>query len=144
MVKVMFDTNVFNHLVDGEIESSDLPKDWEPIITHVQRDELAATRNDERRKALQEKLFEVAPETVLTETAVWGVWRWGEAKWATSASRYTEVYAKLERLRAKSNNAADAVIADTCLQNDCMLVTNDGPLKAVTIDCGGKVSDFRR
>jgi len=53
-MKVMFDTNVFNHLVEGSIALEAIPAEWEPIITHLQQDEIGARVTN--RNAMRSKL----------------------------------------------------------------------------------------
>lgn len=122
----MFDTNVFNHVLDGEIRPDAIMEDWELAITHIQRDELDETPNEARRNALKRKVTEVAATKIPTESAVWGASQWGQAKWTGPSSQYVEIRAELDTIKNKPNNVQDALIADTCLQKDYLLITNDG------------------
>ncbi|AZO00115.1 hypothetical protein EJ066_24970 [Mesorhizobium sp. M9A.F.Ca.ET.002.03.1.2] len=58
-MKVMLDTNVFNHLVEGSIDPASIPSDWEPVITHLQNDEIERTADPSKRKALQAMVIAV-------------------------------------------------------------------------------------
>lgn len=142
-MKVMFDTNVFNHLLDGQIQPSDIPKGWEPIATHIQWDELNATKNEGRRADLLETFNDQVTIKVKTSSAIWGVSTWDESSWTGPESRYDEIVASLDSIRSKPNNSSDALIGDTCLQNGFVLVTNDRALREIVDRLGGKSVDLR-
>src|SRR5512142_1596932 len=97
----MLDTNVFNRILDGVVEPS-FPAGGRIVVTHVQRDELAATRNDTRREALLDVFHEVAPDRVPTASAVWGVSRWDEASWSNA-----EAYAKVPGCSRRRGKAGE-------------------------------------
>jgi hypothetical protein len=102
----MLDTNVFNYVLDGKIDVADLQK-YQLVATHVQRDELRNTKDDTRRESLLKIFEELTPDmesttnmvagisvagaacagsngVIRTESAVWGVSRWGGAKWGSN------------------------------------------------------------
>lgn len=143
-MKVMFDTNVFNHILDGQIPLEHINSEWEPVITHIQQDEINATANDVRRAALNTKVADIVRRRVPTETMVWNVSRWGEANWPGRESRYGEILALLDSKRPRPNNIQDAIIADTCFYNDFLLVTNDSDLEECVKKLGGRVIDIRK
>ena len=64
----IFDTCVFNRLADDKIRLSDIATDGTFFATHVQRDELLATRHDARRDELIATFREVGPHILPTET----------------------------------------------------------------------------
>ncbi|RUX91115.1 MULTISPECIES: hypothetical protein [unclassified Mesorhizobium] len=143
-MKVMLDTNVFNHLVEGSIDPAPIPAEWEPVITHIQNDEIERTSDPTKRNALQAMVTAVTHVRVPTETAVWGMSRWGEAKWTGPASLYSELKDQLDREKKRPSNSADALIADTCIQNGFLLVTNDQALKKIASANGCAVLDLRK
>jgi len=51
-MEVMFDTNVFNHILDGDLPVDRIPPEWKPIATHLRIDEIEKTSNVERLKRL--------------------------------------------------------------------------------------------
>ncbi len=55
-MKYFLDTCIFNWVLDGKCSISDLP-DGEYFITHIQQDELSATKNEARRNELRQ-IFE--------------------------------------------------------------------------------------
>lgn len=155
----LLDTNVFNHLLDGTIDIEKL-KGKRLLATHVQRDELSNTKDQARREALL-SVFEIltteqAPTAsavagisvadgaaasssglVPTASAVWGVSRWGEAKWGADDDVFTGMRTELDALnKRKKNNPQDILIAETALRNNWVLVTSDADLFAVVTKYG--------
>lgn len=143
-MRVMFDTNVFNHLLDGTIDQAAVPGDWEPVATHIQWDELSRDSNEARRGKLLAVFKEHVESQVSTSSAVWDVSIWGAADWTGAESRYREILERLDKIRRKSNNKMDALIGDTCLQKGYLLVTNDKNFRKVIEDLGGATIDLRR
>lgn len=143
-MKVMFDTNVFNHILNGEIEPHAIDRAWEPVATHLQWDEISKTPDDQRRRELQQIFEQFVKQSVATSAAVFGVSKWGQSKYATSESHYAEIASRLVALKRRKGyaNEVDALIADTCIQNGLLLVTNDGNLKEVAQAFGCAVCDI--
>ncbi len=143
-MRVMFDTNVFNHLLDGSIDPADIPDDWEPVATHIQWDELNRTSNETRRSKLLAVFGEYVQDRVTTSSAVWDTSVWDAANWTGPESRYGDILAGLDKIRRKENNISDALIGDTCLQEDYTLVTNDQNFRNVIGGLGGTTINLRR
>lgn len=162
-MKLMFDTNIFNAILDGQIGVSEIKSQHELYVTHIQEDEIKATKRDERRNQLLAVFKEVSQSRdisnsiptegfvlgvsrlddaklsskVPTETMVWDTSNWGEAKWGTG-DFYEKIKNKLDkRNKNKSNNTHDALIAETAMVNGYVLVTHDGDLFSVVSELGG-------
>ncbi len=98
----MFDTNIFNRILDEKdenvhnriIEGKDI---HECFVTHIQRDELNATPDEERRKGLLEVFKDVNQALIPTESALWGVSRWGLSKWGKKNGLYDRILKQLEK-----------------------------------------------
>ena len=154
----MLDTNVFNDLLDGKIDVACL-KGRRLIATHIQRDEISNTGNEVRRAELL-SIYEFLTEeqvgdqvavkgisvagassamsVVSTESAVWDVSRWGQAKWAVSDGMFDGMRGELDALnKRKGNNTQDILIAETSLRNGWVLITSDRDLFAVVTKYGG-------
>ena len=162
IIKCMFDTNVFNRIVDDTIPLVTLIGRVTAYATHIQRDEINNTKNIERRAVLAKVFRDVVAESdptrsfvlgvsrldearlggervVPTASAVWDVSRWGEAKWGGDDDLYSTLKTELDKLnRAKPNNIQDALIAETSIKGDYVLVTDDTDLTTVTKQYGGK------
>lgn len=160
----LLDTNVFNHVLDGTIDVT-LLKGKRLLATHVQRDELANTKDTVRRDALLSTfefvIAEQAPTTafvvgisvvggacasasgvVPTESAVWGVSRWGAAKWGREDDIFSAMRKELDALnKRKGNNVQDILIAETAVRNGWVLITSDADLFAVVTKFGGSCAN---
>ena len=155
-LECMFDTNVFNRILDGVISVDALSGRVNAHATHVQRDEIAKTKNDTRRNALQTVFSSVTDRTVPTaslvlgvsrvgearlggghvvptSSAVWDVSTFGQAKWTANDNLYSPIKADLDALNGgKGNNIQDALIAETAIKDGYILVTEDRDLAVVT------------
>jgi len=158
----MFDTNVFNRIVDEEIALEPLTDRVTAYATHVQRDEINNTTDPERRAVLAQVFSDVVASSeptasfvigtsrsdearlggereVPTASAVWDVSRWDKANWSADDDLYSALKSELDKLnRNKSNNIEDALIAETSIKGDYVLVTDDADLASVTKKYGGK------
>jgi predicted nucleic acid-binding protein len=134
-VKYLLDTNVFNDVLDGKIEHAVL-RGKRLVVTHVQRDEINRTPEEARRKDLL-SIFGLASREP-TESLVWGVSAWGEAKWGVDDGRFNGMRQELDkRNKNKKNNPQDILIAETALRNGWVLVTADVDLFGVVTKWGG-------
>jgi len=156
---LMLDTNVFNHVLDGQLDPERL-RGTRLVATHVQRDEIMATGNEERRAALMGLFEDFVPQrapttsavagvsmageasasasgVVPTESMVWDVSRWDEAKWSREDEVFTAMLGELNALNGgKKNNVKDVLIAETALRNGWTLVTDDADLTRVASKYG--------
>ena len=140
---IMLGTNVFNHLLDGEVDLEILIKYCDEIfITHIQEDELNSTKDQLRKKNLFNTLKKVEPRKIATESAIWDVSRWDEAKWGT-AGYHEQIKSALDIEKCNVNNTQDALIGETCIVNGYTLITNDKNLADAVANLGGKTKDFR-
>lgn len=161
-INCMFDTNVFNRIVDEDIALKSLVGRVTAYATHIQRDEINNTKDVERRARLAKTFGDVVAATdptasfvigasrlgearlggervVPTTSAVWDVSRWNEAEWGDEDDLYSALKSDLDKLNQnKPNNVHDALIAETSIKADYVLVTNDAHLAAVTKKYGGK------
>ena len=140
--KYVIDTCVFNWLTDRKVEKGQLPRDGGFAITHIQVDEMNATKDQERRACLFLIQTELHCKLLPTETALWGESRWDYAKWGEGKS-YLGIKSDLDTLnKGKNNNHRDALIAETAILNGLTLITADKDLRIVTEKHGGKVFFF--
>ena len=151
----MFDTNVFNRILDGVVSIDALSGRVNAHATHVQRDEIGRTKDPARRQSLEAVFGSVTgaavptaslvldvsrldearlggSSVVPTSSAVWGVSKWGEAKWTADDNLFVPMKADLDALNGgKKNNTEDALIAETAIKDGYVLVTDDGDLATV-------------
>ena len=158
----MFDTNVFNRILDGVISVQALEGQVVAYATHVQRDELDNTKNAQRRVELAQVFVAVVAGSVPTESLVLGVSRLGEAKlsgervvptesavysvskyglakYSPEDTLYPALKESLDRLNGQNpNNVQDALIAETSIKGGHVLVTDDIDLATVTKQYGAE------
>ncbi len=100
----MFDTNIFDAILDNKIDPNTFPQNYQLFITHIQKDEIEAIKKHEKqdkKKKLLELFNKLNKENIPTESlvlgtsrlgiaklsriptksAVFGVSKWGEANW---------------------------------------------------------------
>jgi restriction endonuclease S subunit len=149
----MFDTNVFDAIIDKRIDLAQLPRNLKYYVTHIQYDEICNTQDEERRRELLEIMKKVPNEVIATEGAVYGVSKYGMAKYMSEADAklYYEMLRRLKELDEKAgkkkpveNQARDVLIALTSIKNCLVLVTEDKNLKKVTEEFNGQAITFEQ
>jgi predicted nucleic acid-binding protein len=144
MTGFMFDTNVFNRILDGKIDVAALPNDKPCFVTHIQRNEIESTKNPERRKALLDTFHSVDKTQVPTQSAYWDLSEWDAAKWSAEDGVIEKIVEKLNaKNNSKKNNGLDALISETALKNKHVLVTDDRHLEEVVQEMGGSAVSFQ-
>lgn len=133
----MFDTNIFNRILDAQIDVK-LPESEKYFATHIQLDELNQTpdANIERRKQLLAVFRKVEPTNLLTESIMLDVSRLELAKLG-DGQLANEIRASLESKKKRRSNNQDALIAETSIRNDLILVTDDKNLLKTVGEFGG-------
>ncbi len=138
----MFDTNIFNEILDQKIDVTSITN-ASLYVTHIQLNEIQATKREERRNQLLQTFHEVDKEAIATESAVWDVSEWDNAKWGSKNGLYQPIVKRLgEFNKKKKNNTQDALIAETAIVNNQTLVTNDEDLQKVIGEFEGKAIDL--
>ena len=160
----MFDTVVFNRILDGALDIGTFVGKARFYATHIQLDELNETSNPQRRQALLEVFDRITERKVptesfvlgvsrldearlgggnivTTESAVWNASAWGQAKWGEPDGLYFAFKAELDTLKSKRNNIEDTLIAETAIKNRFALVADDINLYTVTRKFGGKYAN---
>jgi hypothetical protein len=157
----MFDTNVFNRILEGHLSLADARGAGVLYATHIQRDELARTPQQEKRALLlaifaetthksvpttsfslgNSRLDEAclaADQVVPTSSAVWDVSNWDEASWGEEDGLFDAMKEELDRAnKRRANNIQDILIAETAIRINVTLVTDDVDLNAVAKKFGG-------
>lgn len=157
--KFMLDTNIFDKILEEEIDINSFPSTYEFYVTHIQKDEIEAMdkpeKQDKRKKLLdffKESRQEIIPtesfilgtsrlgqaklSKVPTESAVYGVSRYGEAKYTLKNNLIEEIR------KGNLEHTEDALIGETAIKNNMILVTNDPRLLKKVISLGGKAITF--
>ena len=131
MRSFMFDTNIFNHVLDGRINLARFIHKAQFFATHIQFDELNKTRNEGRRANLLD-IFERVPQMVVsTKTFVLDTSSLDRAE-VGKGTLYRKIKCELNQLnKGKPNNVSDALIAETATKSHLILVTDDCDLSQV-------------
>ncbi len=141
-MKYVVDTCAIDRIADELFDpDSELPAGAEFYITHVQHDELNSIpyQYKDRRARLVLATAKLRPMLVPTESMVWDVSRWGQAKWGDGMT-YNDLRTALDaRNRRKANNSRDALIAESALKNSWILLTADRDIADVVEELGGAV-----
>jgi predicted nucleic acid-binding protein len=139
----LLDTNIFNRLVDDNVDPAALRGKGRIYVTHVQRDELVATRRKERAAALLAMFDATEQAKIPTSAAAWDVSKWDEAEWGDANGMFGPMMASLAgRNGGKPNNRQDVLLAVTAHAHQLTLVSRDKDLRAVMIEHGGAAISF--
>ena len=110
----MLDTVVINRICDGTFFLEDLPVGSRIYATHVQRDQIQATPDSERRVRLLATFESVNAEKMLSTPFIVGVAKVGEIQIDDNDGYYRAVVGGLQKGKNKElGNWCDGVIAAT-------------------------------
>lgn len=141
-MKYMLDTNVFNKLLDGDLVIEKMPSDGTYVATHVQRDELNASKDISRRTALLSKFEELSPKQEITASFCFDISRFDHAA-IGDGLLFTTLKNALDAANGgKRNNTHDALIGETSIVNDFTLLTCDFDFAEAVKQQGGLVIYF--
>jgi Protein of unknown function (DUF3303) len=148
----MFDTNVFNHVLHGNIPLPALAGK-RILSTGVQRDELNKTKDPLKRDKLLEIFNQIVPEIMHASSFLFGVegagfdqayLNDGSGNFDKMLGRLGELDAKNKRRRnrdkeeLKLNQLRDISIAETAIKTSAILVSDDLNLQQVVSESGGR------
>jgi predicted nucleic acid-binding protein len=143
MSNVMLDTNAFNRVLDSAIDPALPARGHHIYVTHVQQNELQATRNPDRLERLLAIFSAVPQDIVPTAAAVWDISEFDGAEFGDAGGTYPAMITRLNELNGgKKNNPQDILIAVTALKRKYTLVTDDGDLGVVMREFGGNTMTF--
>lgn len=139
----MLDTNAFNNALDAGVSPAVLSQHGKLYITHIQLNEIQATRNQARLADLLAVFESLEQERVPTAAAVWDVSEFGGAEFGSGEGLYEKMLAELNRRNKNHhNNAQDILIALTAFKRGYVLVTNDRHLGDVLREFGGRAVSY--
>ena len=133
-IKVIFDSNIYDLIADGSLNInllSEKKEDFEFYITHIQIDEINKCPDEDKRARLFLFKSKLSPIVIPTESIILGTSRLGEARFGDGKI--------LEKIRKENlNHTQDALIGETAIKNNLLLVTEDNQLKKKAISLNGK------
>lgn len=139
MKKIMFDTNIFDAILNSSIDIASFPKNCKYYVTHIQKDEIDAIstpEKQERKKQLLQTFEKINAENLPTESFILGKSRLGMAKLGNGGL--------LDELRkGNPKHTKDALIGETAIKKDLILVTEDtSNFSSRVRSLGGAVINF--
>ena len=130
---LMLDTNIFNRATDGLIDLA-IFEGFDLFATHIQLDELNKTHDDLRRANLVATFKTSTATNVATESFVWDISRWDECKWPSNdlcQQLFADIRKREPASKSDENCWCDALIADTAIKANFILVSEDRNLRDV-------------
>jgi len=124
-IKIMFDSDILNKIVEGELNINEFlnDKNFEFYATHIQLKQIARCKNKEKKAKLMSSFFKINPIIIPTESAVFDISQFDYAKYSNGNT--------LEELKKNNKkHTEDALIGETTLKNNIILVTNDKTLQS--------------
>jgi len=122
--KIMFDSNVFDKLPEIiNLIKESAGTQYEYYITSIQVEELCEIPDDKKEKRIKNLLMLADLRATLVPESLFVI---GTARLGYARLGEGEVYQKI--LNTNKSNVDDAVIADTSIYEDCILVTEDKDL----------------
>ena len=138
----MFDTNIFNKILDEKIDPNSFKNEIVCCVTHIQADEINNTSNESRRTQLNEMFKEIVDKDYPTSSAICGISRCGAAL-VGDGKFFSAIKARLDKKNnKKSNNSMDALIGETAIANNLTLVTHDMELFSVMTELKCSVANI--
>jgi predicted nucleic acid-binding protein len=141
----MFDTVIFGKILDDAIDVSSVTATCKLFCTHIQEDEIRKTADLARRTKLLEIFSSIPQELVPTESAIWGISKYGLSKYSDPGNdlvtRISDEIHKLQkqgnrRKKKSANRVKDALIAETAAALGAVLVSDDTDLRCAALQMG--------
>lgn len=133
--KYIFDSNVFDALVSGELDVDKIvqyksSRNAEFYITHIQVDEINECVDKEKRAKLFLSMGKLRPIIIPTSSFILGKSRLGHARLGDGVI--------LEELRQGNiKHTEDALIGETAIKNNLILITNDQTMHKKVTEASG-------
>lgn len=133
--KYMFDTNIFDDIVNGKLGIADIGryknfKKAEIYVTHIQIDENNKCSDVDKRARLNIFMVKIRPILIPTSSCAFDRSRFDESKFGDGI-----IFNKIKKGNIK--HVEDALIGETAIKEGIILVTNDRRLKNIVIELGG-------
>ena len=146
----MFDTNIFNDLLDDKF-SLLIFGSHRLVATGIQRDEISKTKTDARRVELLKRFDIIDPCIERVASFAFDIegagfdqadWNDGTGSFECMLQCFHELgRGKKKRHRDPLNPVRDTLIAETAIKVQAVLVSGDCNLRAVMVEFGGQAVD---
>lgn len=133
--KYIFDTNIFDDIVNEKLKISDIAKykNFKKVkiyVTHIQIDEINKCSDVDKRARLNIFMVKIRPILIPTSSCAFDISRFDESKFGDGI-----IFNKIKRGNIK--NVEDALIGETAIKEGITLVTNDKRLMNIVMELGG-------
>jgi rRNA-processing protein FCF1 len=124
MSKFILDTNVYDYLVDNEIDISILLSKGEFFTTNIQISEIRNIKDPIRRNHILEVYVKLNPSKLSLESGIWlNDLYWDDKEiWHNSISK---TFVEMKGNSIGKNNLKDALTGDVAKKHELVLITND-------------------
>lgn len=142
----MFDTNIFNMILDEAFPVNSLPVNMTLCVTRVQLDEIKNTKNQERRARLLATFEEVPQAMTGTDTFLMNESLINQDS-IGPAIIFKALLETLDSKKKKPNNPRDALIGETAINGRHTLVTDDDEFREAVLEHDGSAiswSEFKK
>ncbi len=127
--KIMLDSNIINDVHSGKISRKEIEnakaRGFRFYITHIQIDEISNIENTDLRQQLFAFMALLTPDIVNTHSSVEGLSRFG-----FTDIKDGEILKKMTEDKKNPKKFHDALIAETSIEREFTLLTNDDKLRA--------------
>lgn len=139
-MRILFDNNIFDEIIENYDFFTNAKKNTEFFVSPSALEELANMKDVKREKRITNliSLVQLEPKFLLDAVVICDYSRCGCCK-ISDAKVYKEIL-------GKSGSIRDAILAETAVNNDCYLLTNDKNLYKKMKKFGYKVlniEDFK-
>ena len=135
-LRIILDSNLFDDIVTGNLKiDENIKKKAEFYITHIQVDEINKCSDEEKRAKLFLFMGKASPVIIPTASFILGKSRLGEARLGDGI-----IFEELKKGNIKHTD--DALIGETAIKDNLILVTQDVTLKNKVNSQGGKAIDL--
>ena len=125
---ILFDTNIFNRILDKRIDSLNIMQRLNVYVVESQWGELENTKEADRRERLLQEYFLTAPKILNRDCDFW------QLAWEPDIRVLREqIKTALDLKKRMPSNAVDAEIAAVCIRNGLVLCSEDRALRAILI-----------
>lgn len=121
MIDFMFDTNIFDYMIDKQINPAEATRKGTIWVANVQFSEIENVPDLQRRQQLQNMLNLVRPQKLMLESGIWC----DKLLWDDEQPWHDNSTTAFRNVLGRSKAFMDAFIADVAERDNLTLVSND-------------------
>ena len=128
----IFDTNVFDYMLNHAVPPAAAISKGLLYITNVQLSEIGNVSDETRRTELEKLLVSLSPLKLELQSGVWC----DELRWDDEQQWHDNTTQTFIEVRGQSNSIMDAFIGDVAKHRELILVSNDRRLRHRAANAG--------